>query len=45
VLEIPEELVEQVQVTEDPAASTAVLEQGASALLAALDAIAERGRG
>jgi len=39
VLEIPEDLVEEVQVTEDPAASSAVLEQGASALLAALDAL------
>jgi DNA helicase-2/ATP-dependent DNA helicase PcrA len=39
VLEIPADLLEEVQVTEDPAASAVVLEQGASALLAALDAL------
>ncbi len=37
VLEIPAELVEQIQVMEDPTVSAFVLEQGASALLAALD--------
>jgi DNA helicase-2/ATP-dependent DNA helicase PcrA len=39
VLDIPGELVEEVQVTEDPTISAVVLEQGASALLAALDAL------
>jgi superfamily I DNA/RNA helicase len=39
VLEIPPELVEEQHVTDDPAVSSAVLEQGASALLAALDAL------
>jgi DNA helicase-2/ATP-dependent DNA helicase PcrA len=39
VLDIPGDLVEEVQVTEDPTITAVVLEQGASALLAALDAL------
>ena len=39
VLEIPPDLLEEAHVTDDPEASSAVLEQGASALLAALDAL------
>jgi superfamily I DNA/RNA helicase len=39
VLEIPPDLLDEVQVTEDPAAKAEALEQGASALLAALDAL------
>jgi DNA helicase-2/ATP-dependent DNA helicase PcrA len=39
LLEIPADLVDEIQVTDDPAASAVVLEQGASALLAALDAL------
>jgi len=39
VLEIPAELVCELQVTEDPSVSSSVQEQGANALLAALDAL------
>jgi DNA helicase-2/ATP-dependent DNA helicase PcrA len=39
VLEIPAGLVDEIQVTEDPAVKAVALEQGASALLAALEAL------
>jgi superfamily I DNA/RNA helicase len=39
VLEIPTDLVSELQVLDDPAVSAAVQEQGANALLAALDAL------
>jgi ATP-dependent DNA helicase Rep len=39
VLEIPPELLDESHVTEDPSVKTARLEEGASALLAALDAL------
>jgi superfamily I DNA/RNA helicase len=39
VLEIPTDLLEETHVTEDPEVSSAVLEEGAGALLAALDAL------
>jgi ATP-dependent DNA helicase Rep len=39
VLEIPSDLVSELSVAEDPAVSAAVQEQGANALLAALEAL------
>jgi DNA helicase-2/ATP-dependent DNA helicase PcrA len=39
LLEIPSELVTEISVAEDPAVSAAVQEQGANALLAALEAL------
>jgi DNA helicase-2/ATP-dependent DNA helicase PcrA len=39
LLEVPPDLLEEVEVTEDPAVTAKVLEQGATALLAALDAL------
>jgi hypothetical protein len=39
LLEVPPDLLDEVEVTEDPTVTAKVLEQGATALLAALDAL------